>query len=80
MIKFIRNLTDKIREKLSDKKGQGMVEYALVLAAVAVIALYVLMGTDNNNSGLKTAVSDAFSNAASKITDAQNGITTSSST
>ena len=61
MIKFFRNLTDKIREKLSSKKGQGMVEYALVIAVVAVIAAFVLSGS------LRNAINNAFSNADTQI-------------
>lgn len=37
MLKHIYNFIDKIKEKLS-QKGQGMVEYALIIAFVAAIA------------------------------------------
>ena len=58
MIKYIQKLMDKIK---SSEKGQGMVEYALIIAFVAAIAIFAL------NGGLKTAVSSAFSNAASQV-------------
>ena len=67
MIKFFRNLTDKIRAKISEK-GQGMVEYALVIAVVAVIAAVVL------NSNLRDAIIGAFTNAGNQVTNAQNTI------
>ena len=66
MIKFFRNLTDKICKKLSSKKGQGMVEYALIIAVVAVIAAVVL------NGSLREAINGAFSNANTQVTNATN--------
>lgn len=75
MFKWIYKWTDKIREKvttLSDKmseKGQGIVEYALILAAVAFIAAYVLMGDSENN--LKNTIDGAFGKAGSAIESAQ---------
>ena len=48
----------------SSEKGQGMVEYALIIAFVAAIAIFAL------NGGLKSAVSSAFTNAASQINSA----------
>jgi len=62
MLKYFYNLFDKMKEKLT-KKGQGMVEYALILAAVAIIAGVILSDT----GGLKTAITKAFTNAGSQI-------------
>ena len=76
MFKWIYKWSDKIREKvttLSDKmseKGQGIVEYAMIIAAVAIIAALVLFGTGNNS--LQSAVQGAFTNASSKITTVTN--------
>ncbi len=76
MFKLIYKWTDKIKEKvgtLSDKlseKGQGMVEYAMILAAVAVIAVAVLWNGDNNS--LISSVKTAFGGASSNITEATN--------
>ena len=61
MIKYIQKLIDKIK---SSEKGQGMVEYALIIAFVAAIAIFAL------NGGLKQAVSSAFSEAASQVNSA----------
>ena len=65
LFKFIQKITDAIKSKLS-QKGQGMVEYALIIAVVAVIAAVVLSGR------LSTAINGAFSNAESQITNATN--------
>ena len=48
------------------EKGQGLTEYVLILAFVAAIA-FVMFGS---NSTLKTTVSNTFSTAHSKISDA----------
>ena len=41
----------RVKGILQDKKGQGMVEYALILAVVAIVAVvgFKLLGTDTNN-------------------------------
>lgn len=77
MFKKFYEWAAKIREKLNEK-GQGMVEYALILAAVAIIAVVAIWGTASSGvatetgaTSLKAAVSNAFTNAASKIDDAQ---------
>lgn len=44
-------------------KGQGIVEYALLLAFVVAVAVYAL-GSD---TGLGGAIKDNFSNAASNV-------------
>ena len=46
-------------------KGQGLTEYVLILAFVAMIA-YVMI---NGENGLKTTVSSTFSDSQSKISD-----------
>ena len=59
---YIKCLVQKIK---SSEKGQGMVEYALIIAFVAAIAILVL-----SNDGLGGAVSSAFNNACDMITSA----------
>ncbi len=58
MFKYIQKLMDKLKKS---EKGQGMVEYALIIAVVAVIALVVV------NSNLKEAITNAFNSASSEI-------------
>ena len=73
MLKKIRKWTSALRENLNEK-GQGMVEYALILAAVAIIAVVAIWGVGRTGGGnsLETAVTSAFDKAASDITTAQN--------
>lgn len=69
MFKWIDKLTEKIREKLSEK-GQGMVEYALIIAVVAVIAVLVL------NTNLRNAITGAFESAGEQIESTTEDINT----
>lgn len=71
MLKYFYNLFDKVKEKLN-KKGQGMVEYALILAAVAIIAGVVLSG--DTEGGLRKTISAAFENANTQITNATTAV------
>lgn len=64
MLNWIYKKMKSFREKISEK-GQGMVEYALILAGVAIIAAVVIA----KNGGLNEAITDAFSNAKTKIDD-----------
>ena len=66
MIQFIRKMMKKLK---STEKGQGMVEYALIIAFVAAIAIFAL------NGGLGNAVRDAFTNASNMVTSASNNAT-----
>ena len=62
MFNYIRRLAEKIK---SSEKGQGMVEYALIIAFVAAIAIWAL-----SDDGLGGAVNSAFENAGSQIESA----------
>ncbi len=46
------------------EKGQGIVEYAVLLAFVVAVAAYVFSG----DSSLKTEISKTFSNTTSTLT------------
>ncbi len=61
---YIKGLVQKIK---SSEKGQGMVEYALIIAFVAAIAIFVL-----SNEGLGGAIGSAFENASTMIDSANN--------
>ena len=61
MIKYIEKLVKKLKKS---EKGQGMVEYALIIAFVAAIAIVAL------NNGLGTAVKNAFTGASNLVTSA----------
>lgn len=58
MIKYIDKLIKKLK---ASEKGQGMVEYALIIAFVAAIAILAL------NNGLGTAVKNAFTGASNMV-------------
>lgn len=61
MIKYINKLVKKLQKA---EKGQGMVEYALIIAFVAAIAIFAF------NNGLGDAVKNAFTNASSMVNSA----------
>lgn len=63
MIKYIDKLIKKLK---ASEKGQGMVEYALIIAFVAAIAIVAL------NNGLGDAIKGAFSNATNLVSSAAN--------
>ena len=69
MLMFIEEISKKIRDAISEK-GQGMVEYALIIAVVAVIAAVVL------NTSLSDSISNAFNKADSKIDAATESLDT----
>lgn len=61
MIQYINKLINKLKKS---EKGQGMVEYALIIAFVAAIAIFVL------NGALSKSVKSAFDSASQTITSA----------
>ena len=67
MIKYIDKLIKKLK---ASEKGQGMVEYALIIAFVAAIAIVAL------NNGLGQAIKNAFTGAASMVSSASNAAVT----
>ena len=53
-------------EKIWSEKGQGIVEYALILAFVVAIALVAL----KSDSGIGKSIQNLFSNTGTKIENA----------
>ncbi len=51
-----------LKNRYMSQKAQGIVEYALILAFVVVVA--AVLTTDN---GLSQAIKDVFGNAASQV-------------
>lgn len=51
-----------LKDRYMSEKGQGMVEYALIIAFV--VALAIVLSSD---SGLKSAIENVFGSAASQI-------------
>ena len=62
MLNYIKGLVQKIK---SSEKGQGMVEYALIIAFVAAIAIMVF-----NDDGLGGVIGNAFNNASDMVSQA----------
>lgn len=61
LIKYIDKLIKKLK---ASEKGQGMVEYALIIAFVAAIAIVAL------NNGLGETIKNAFSGATAAVSSA----------
>ena len=66
MFEIFGYLTAKLQGKLSEK-GQGMTEYAIILAVVAVVAVAVFMGNDGSGGTLGNAITGAYSQAGAAI-------------
>ena len=72
MYKLMKQLRDKI-SSIQNEKGQGMVEYAIVLAVVAIIATFVFWGGDGEEDSLKSTVKGTYDNAKTQIDAAATG-------
>lgn len=70
MVTYLKKLISKLKKS---EKGQGMVEYALIIAFVAAIAIFVL------NGKLGGAINGAFEQASNAVTSATNDATAWSS-
>ena len=67
VFKWIYELKAKLQEKLSEK-GQGMTEYAIILAVVAVVAVAVFYGSGDAATGsLGNTIKNAYEKADSQI-------------
>ena len=62
LLNYIKGLVEKIK---SSEKGQGMVEYALIIAFVAAIAIFVF-----SEDGLGSVIGGAFENASNMVSEA----------
>jgi Flp pilus assembly pilin Flp len=51
--------------RLKSKKGQTLVEYALILAFIAVVAISVLIALGNTVKGVFSTINSQLQNAAS---------------
>lgn len=66
MFNYLNKLFDKLKKS---EKGQGMVEYALIIAFVAGIAIFVL------NGRLGSTISNAFDSASKAVNSAADAAT-----
>jgi len=62
MITRLYNYWYNIKETIKDKKGQGMVEYALIIGLVAVLLIVGL-------TSLKDGIAGTFTKITTKLTE-----------
>lgn len=55
-----------LRSFLKDESGQGMVEYALIIALIAVVVIAVVAALGTSISDVFTGSSEALDNAVKK--------------
>lgn len=60
---MIKQVWDYLKARYMDEKAQGMVEYALIIAFVVAIAIYL-----SSQGGLGGAISSTFDNAKAQLT------------
>ena len=60
MITRLYNIWYDIKETMKDKKGQGMVEYALIIGLVAVLLIGGLTALEGGISGTFTKIKNAL--------------------
>ena len=51
---------------LRDEEGQGMIEYALIIALIAVVAIFALKALGTSVSGKLNAVNNELGGTAAK--------------
>ena len=59
---MIKQVLDYLKARYLDEKAQGMVEYALIIAFVVAIAVYL-----SSSGSLGTAISSTFDNATQRL-------------
>lgn len=71
MLQYINKLVAKLKKS---EKGQGMVEYALIIAFVAAIAIFAL------NGKLRDVIGGAFDQAGSAVSQAASNVSVTTGT
>ena len=67
MIRAMWNAWDYVNVRYLNQKGQGMVEYALILAFVVVIAAFL-----TGNDGIGQAIQNVFQSVTNQLNTANN--------
>jgi len=60
LLMVLRDLVDRARVRLSERDGQGMVEYAFILVLIAIVVIIIL-------SILGKQVNNVFSNVSNGL-------------
>lgn len=61
IINFLNALYAKFTLTMKDKKGQGLVEYALILVLIAIVVIAALTGLGNKTSSTFSTVDSHLS-------------------
>ena len=62
---FLESIAAAVLARASRKKGQTLVEYALILAFISVVAISVLIALGNQVKGVFTTISSQLAYAGS---------------
>lgn len=54
------NIKNRVQEVLHNEKGQGMVEYGLILALVSIVVIIALTGIGTNIEAKFTKIKDSL--------------------
>ncbi len=57
---MLRNLFNYFKAYINDESGQGMVEYALIIALIAIVVVGVITALTGNLSAVFTKITDAL--------------------
>jgi Flp pilus assembly pilin Flp len=68
LLMWIQNFRVALNEKLSEEHAQGMVEYAIIIAVVAVISVAVFMGDGGSGGKAFEAVNGLYDQANDAVT------------
>ena len=63
LVRMLNWMADKVAEVRSREDGQGLVEYALIIALIAVVVIVAIVALRNQISNIFTHVSNCLQNA-----------------
>ena len=57
---MLKNLFNSFKAYMNDESGQGMVEYALIIALIAIVVVGVITALTGNLSAVFTKITEAL--------------------
>ena len=60
MLDFLNNLYVQLMTKMKCEKGQGLVEYALILVLIAIVVIAMVTGIGKNANNVFSSVNSAL--------------------